>query len=177
MGRATLGTLRARAAACGWRSVVTRTLVLAAGWWILDEGDLGGLVFGGFVVLAAVIVSVLVASPPAPAWHPIALLRFAFVFIAGSIRGGFDVAWSAMAPRMRIAPYVTEYQLRLPEGMARNLLLGTCNLMPGTLTLACEGRRLDLHVIAVRGEVASQLAALEASIAAALGVRLEEARA
>lgn len=177
MTRATLRTLRARATVCGWRAVALRALVLAAGWWILTEGGPTVPVFGALVVLVALIAGLALPSPPPPAWRLLGLLRFAFVFVIRSVRGGVDVAWRALSPRVRIAPSVMEYSLRLPDGAARNLFLGTLSSMPGTLAVACEGQRLELHVIAARREIADELAALEASIADAAGERLEESRA
>jgi len=154
-----------------------RALVLAAGWWILTEGEPAGLVFGALLVPAALIASLALPSPPPVAWNLLGLLRFAFAFVVGSVRGGFDVAWRALSPRVRIAPFVMEYTLRLPDGAARNLFLGTLSLMPGTLAIASEGQHLEVHVIATRGQLAEELAALEASIANAAGERLEEPRA
>jgi multicomponent Na+:H+ antiporter subunit E len=172
-----LRTLRTRAAARGSRAVVLRALLLAAGWWILTEGEPGGLVFGALVVLVALIVGLALPSPPPPRWRPIGVLRFASVFAVRSVRGGIDIARRALAPRVRIAPCVTDYTLRLPEGAARNVFLGTLSLMPGTLAIACVGDRLEVHVIAARAELDDELAALEASIAEAAGERLEESRA
>jgi multicomponent Na+:H+ antiporter subunit E len=157
--------------------VALRALVLAAGWGILTEGEPTGLVFGAVLVPVALLAGLALPSPSPPAWRVLGLLRFAFVFVVRSVRGGFDVACRALSPRVRIAPFVMEYTLRLPDGAARNLFLGTLSSMPGTLTVGCEGQRLELHVIAARGELADELAALEASIADATGERLEEPRA
>lgn len=172
-----LRTFQSRAIAWGWRALVLRAAVLAAGWWILTERGPIGPGFGVLVVLAALIASISLPSPSPPAWHPLGLLRLAWIFVAGSVHGGLDVALRALAPRLRIAPCVMEYTLRLPEGAARNLLLGMLTLMPGTLAIADEGQRLELHVIAGRGGLADELAALEAAVARATGARLEEPRA
>jgi multicomponent Na+:H+ antiporter subunit E len=177
MSPAALRTFQHRAIACGWRAVVLRAAVLAAGWWILTEGESSALLVGAPVVLAALISSISLPSPSPPTWHPLGLLRLAWVFVVGSVHGGLDVACRALAPRLRIAPCVMEYTLRVPEGAARNLLLGTLTLMPGTLAVADEGQRLELHVIAARGGLADEIAALEASVARATGARLEEPRA
>lgn len=166
-----------RAIAWGWRALVRRAAVLAAGWWILTEGEPIAPVFGAAVVLAALIASISLPSPSPAAWHPLGLLRLAWIFVVGSVHGGLDVARRALAPRVRIAPCVMEYTLRLPEGTARNLLLGTLTLMPGTLAIADEGQRLELHVIAGRGGLADEVAALEAAVARATGARLEGPRA
>ena len=172
-----LRTFQRRAIVWGWRAVVLRAAVLAAGWWILTEGEPIAPLSGALVVLAALIASIALPSPSPPAWHPLGLLRLAWIFVVGSVHGGFDVARRAVAPRLPIAPCVMEYTLRLPEGAARNLLLGVLTLMPGTLAIADDGQRLELHVIAARGGLADELAALEASVARATGARLEQPRA
>lgn len=176
MTRHTLRMLQTRLAACGWQAVVLRALGLAAGWWILIEGESTGLVFGTLVVLTAVVTSVSLAPAPSR-WQLVGLLQIAFMFIAGSIRGGVDVARRALGPRVRIAPCVMEYTLRLPEGPARDLLAATLSLMPGTLAITYAGQRLVVHVLAARSGLAADLASLEASIARATGARLEEPRA
>jgi multicomponent Na+:H+ antiporter subunit E len=177
MSRATLRTLRSRAAARGWRTLTLRAAVLAAGWWILCEGEPIAIVLGSLIVVAALIAGLSLPPSPAPRWQPGGLLRFAAVFAAGSVRGGIDVARRALAWRVRIAPDVVRYALRLPEGTARELFLGTTSLMPGTLAITCEGSQVALHVIAVHRALPDELAALEATVARATGVRMEESRA
>lgn len=152
-----------------------RALVLAAGWWTLTDG--AATVFGAVVALLALAASISLVPDAPPTWHPLGVVRFLLAFLGGSVRGGIDVAHRAMAPRMRIDPRVLQYTLRLPEGSARDLLLGTISLMPGTLSIACEGQRLDVHVLAARSSFISDLAALEATVARATGQHLEESRA
>lgn len=172
-----LRTFQRRIARCGWRAVILRALVLAAGWWTLSEGDPSGLTFGAVVITAALISSISLTSLPPSNWRLVGLVRFAITFLVGSVRGGIDVACRALSPRVRVEPCVMHYTLRLPEGSARNLLLGIVSLMPGTLAITCEGRSLDVHVIAVRSSFAEDLATLEATVADATGERLEEPRA
>jgi multicomponent Na+:H+ antiporter subunit E len=156
------------------RALVVRALLLAAGWWILVEGDAGALVFGVPMVLAALLASLSLPSSGSPRWHPLGLLRFARVFVVGSLHGGFDVARRALAPRVRIEPAIVDYRLRLPEGPARNLFLGAMSLMPGSLSLDVRGARLEIHVLAARKELVGELETLEASIARATGEQLLE---
>lgn len=164
-----------RLAAVGSRGILVRTSLLAAGWWILAAGDPRALGFGVPVVLAALVASLALPSPASPGWRALGLLRFAWVFITGSVRGGIDVARRALARRVRIAPEIIAYTLRLPEGPARSLFVGTVNLMPGTVSLAVDGRRLRIHALA--GDfpaLARQFELLERRVAGALGERLED---
>ncbi|HSJ99870.1 MAG TPA: Na+/H+ antiporter subunit E [Kofleriaceae bacterium] len=179
MALADRGLVSRRIAAAGWRGIVVRSALLAAGWWILVAGDRSALGFGVAVVLVALAVSVALPAPAPPRWQPLGLVRFALAFVAGSIHGGIDVAARVLAPRVRIAPAMVEHRLRLPPtGPARNLLAGTLNLMPGTLSVEIAGDRLLVHALAPREPAfARQIEALERRIAHALGERLEDADA
>jgi multicomponent Na+:H+ antiporter subunit E len=170
--------IASRIAAAGWRGILVRAALLAAGWWILVAGDRAALGFGVPVVLAALAVSVALPAPTAPRWRPLGLVRFALTFVGGSILGGIDVAARVLGPRVRIAPAIVEHRLRLPAGPARSLLAGTLNLMPGTLSVEIVGDRLRVHALAPREPTLTrQIEALERRIAHALGERLEVADA
>ncbi|WP_437649105.1 Na+/H+ antiporter subunit E [Sorangium sp. So ce362] len=170
--------VRERLAQGGWRSVSVRTLVLIGGWWALTEGDRAGLAFGVPMVLLALFTSVCLPSPRAPRWSPLGLLRFMRFFLAGSLRGGLDVAHRALAPRLPISPVIIRFAPRLPAGPGRHLFIGAMNVMPGTLSVDIEVDHLDIHVLVDGGdELVRQLRALEEHIARALGERLECSRA
>jgi multicomponent Na+:H+ antiporter subunit E len=171
-------TVRANLAAGGERAVPMRALVLAGGWWALTEGDPAGLAFGVVVVLLALFVSVCLPSPPPPRWNLPGLLRLGFAFLTGSLHSGLDVARRALAPGVPLSPAIVRYALRLPQGPARNLLMGTLSLMPGTLSANLDGHHLEVHVLVDKGdETVRQLQELEALVARALGAPLESADA
>lgn len=154
-----------------------RALVLAGVWWALTEGDRAGLAFGAPVVLLALFASAWLSSP-SPRWSPLGLLRFVQVFLIGSLRGGIDVAHSALAPRLPITPVMIRVALRLPAGPARHLFIGTMNMMPGMLSVTLDGDQIEIHVLIDTGdELVGQLRALEEHVARALGERLERSRA
>ena len=160
----------------GGRVVLRRTAVLALGWWALTEGELAALGFGVPVVLGAVAASMAVGPPRAARWRPLGLVRFALHFLAESLRGGLDVAWRALSPRMRLAPAVVRHRTRLPAGTARELFAGAISLMPGTLAMREGEAELELHVLVDRGAAGRrELARLERRVAGALGLPLEEA--
>ncbi|WP_437875917.1 Na+/H+ antiporter subunit E [Sorangium sp. So ce513] len=172
-----LRKVRDHLATGGYRSVPVRTLVLAGIWWALTEGDRAGLAFGVPVVLLALFASACLPSP-SPRWSPLGLLRFALVFFIGSVRGGIDVARSALAPRLSISPVMIRYALRLPAGPARHLFIGTMNMMPGTLSVVLDGDQVEIHALIDSGdELVGQLRALEGHVARALGERLERSHA
>lgn len=151
-------------------SLPARAVLLACGWLILTDGTKAGFTFGVPTVLAALLVSAWLPSPRAQRWSPTGVLRFAFGFLAGSLRGGLDVAARALAPRLALSPSVVRYPLRLPPGGARNLFTCALSLMPGTLSADLEGDHLGVHVLVDRGqELVRQLQALEDAAARALG--------
>jgi multicomponent Na+:H+ antiporter subunit E len=130
------------------------------------------------VVLLALATSVCLPSPRGPRWSPLGLLRFVWVFLTGSLRGGIDVARRALAPRCAIAPRMIRYTFRLPDGPARHLFVGTMNVMPGTLSADLEGDDVEIHVLVDSGdELVRQLRALEEHIARAMSEGLESRRA
>lgn len=170
--------LRSQLAPCTWRSLLIRLVILAAGWWILSEGDRAALAFGVPVVALALGASVRLAPRTAPSWRPVGLVRYGLAFLAGSLRGGLDVARLALAPRLRLSPAIVRHRLALPAGPARHLFMATVNLMPGTLAVHLDGDDLEIHALVDRGdELAGQLRDLEGSVARALGESWERPRA
>lgn len=168
------GSISRRIAAVGRRSILLRAALLAAGWWILAAGDPGALGFGVPVVLAALAASVALPAAAPPRWRPLGLVRLALAFVAGSVRGGIDVAARALSPRVRISPSIVDYPLRVSTVPARNLLAGTLNLMPGTLSVEIAGDRLRIHALAIGHlALAREVEELEQRVARALGERLE----
>jgi multicomponent Na+:H+ antiporter subunit E len=161
----------------GWRTLGLRTGILAVGWWSLDQRDPAGAAFGAFVVLSALLASVLLPSVGAARWRPAGVLRFGFVFLIDSIRGGLDVARRALARRPALSPTMIRYAVRLPEGTPRNLFAGVLSLMPGTLSVVLEDRQLAIHVLAEDAGTLRLLERLERSIARAVGERLESSGA
>jgi multicomponent Na+:H+ antiporter subunit E len=177
-GTSRLRAVRDRLASAGLRSLVVRTLLLAGGWWALTEGDPAGLGFGVPVVLLAVCSTLLLPSPRAQRWSTVGLLRFVVAFLGGSLRGGIDVAHRVLSPRLRLDPAIVRYALRVPEGPARQLFIGTINLMPGTLSADLVGDELEVHVLVDTGaELVQGLAEIEAHVARALGEPLEPSHA
>lgn len=173
-----LQQIRRRLALCGWRSLLLRALVLAAGWVVLTEAEPSGFGFGAAVVTLALLAGLLLPASRAPRWSVPGLVRFAAVFVIGSLEGGVDVARRALAPGLPLTPAVVRYPLRLPAGPARNLFMGTLSLMPGTLSVDLDGADLAVHVLVGSiDEVTRRCRELEAHVARALGETLERSDA
>ena len=148
-----------------------RILLFVLLWWAVSDGN-GSWAFGIPVILLATVASYWL-QPARGAWlRPLALLRLCGFFLYQSVRAGIDVALRALGPGLRLAPGMIEYQLRLPEGIARVLLLDTLSLLPGTLSAELNGDRLCLHVLDTGLPNEAEVRKVESYIAGAFGMRL-----
>ncbi|PKO73760.1 MAG: hypothetical protein CVU23_01035 [Betaproteobacteria bacterium HGW-Betaproteobacteria-17] len=156
------------------RAFLWRSALLAALWWALTDGRTDSWGVGSVSILAAASLS-LRLLPPVPTYvSRIGLLRFAAFFFVQSLRGGVQVAWLALRPRMGLRPGIQEIPLRLPEGSGRVLLANTLSLLPGTLSVGLDGRRLCLHVLDAAAPTEVEVRRAETRVAHMLGLRLEE---
>jgi multicomponent Na+:H+ antiporter subunit E len=156
------------------RAFLWRSALLAALWWALTDGRADSWGVGSVSILAAVSLS-LHLLPPVPTYvSRIGLLRFVVFFFVQSLRGGIQVAWFALRPRMGLRPDIHEIRLRLPDGIGRVLLTNTLSLLPGTLSVGLEGNRLCLHVLDGQAQAEAEVRRAEIRVAHMLGLQLEE---
>mgnify|MGYP005848249393 CR=1 FL=1 len=126
--------------------------VLFALWLVFDGlhgwpvGVLAALIGGG---LAAWLAD----SEPFW-WNPLRLVEFAGFFLFESFRGGIDVAWRSLHPRLPVMPRFFEHDIALPEGQPSTLLISVISLLPGTLSaeLLPDEHVLVVHTLADGGE-------------------------
>lgn len=87
-------------------------------------------------------------------WNPVRFVEFAGFFVFESFRGGIDVAWRSLHPRMPVAPRFFKHQIALPEGQPSTLLISVISLLPGTLSaeLVPGGNVLVVHSLVEGGE-------------------------
>ena len=156
------------------RAVLWRSALFALLWWALTDGRADSWGVGAVSILAAVILS-LRLLPPVPTYvSRIGLLRFVIFFFDQSLRGGIQVAWFALRPRLALRPGIHEILLHLPEGIGRVLLTNTLSLLPGTLSVGLEGNRLCLHVLDEQAQAEAEVRRAEIRVAHMLGLQLEE---
>ena len=156
-----------------------RWLVLfALLWWVLTEGRTDawglGLVFIMLGLASAVAVRIGPEGWRVPArlsW--IGLLRLAPYFVWQSLIGGIDVALRALTPRLRLAPDLIDYRLRLPPGPAPVLLASLVSLTPGTLAFVND-ESLRVHVLDIGDFDQARLARLEQLVAGAFGIEVAD---
>lgn len=155
-------------------SALFRAAVLALVWWMLADGDTDSWVVGLPLVIVATLTSLAMLAPVTLSLTGI--LRLAPFFIWHSLRGGVDVAWRALHPKVPVYPALVEFNTRLPPGLPRILMVNTVSLLPGTLSADLRANCLQVHVLASAEAVPSQLLAQEQAVARVFGIHLPEPR-
>jgi len=87
-------------------------------------------------------------------WSPFRLVEFAGFFVFESFRGGIDVAWRSLHPRLPITPSFFDHEIGLPQGQPSTLLISVISLLPGTLSaeLVRDDHVLVVHSLSPGGE-------------------------
>jgi multicomponent Na+:H+ antiporter subunit E len=131
----------------------------------LNGNDLGSWLIGAPTVVAAAGLSALLRADPKPRLRWRGLLPFAGFLLRESIRGGWDVAWRVIHPRLPVAPGFIRFATVLPEGPARHLFANVVSLLPGTVAAGFEGDRVIVHAIDVNSGAEPALRAVERRVA------------
>lgn len=153
------------------KTIVTRGLAFALIWWGLAEGRGGSWAVGAVAVLFALQASLALAPPASERFSLTGAAGFVMFFLYESIRGGIQVAFMALRPRLKLRPALLELPLSLPPGRGRMMLMYTLNLLPGTVCAGIEGDTLRLHVIDRRLPIEAEMRKAESRIARMLGMR------
>ncbi|HUG76772.1 MAG TPA: Na+/H+ antiporter subunit E [Burkholderiales bacterium] len=156
-------------------ALVQRIAVFAALWWALAEGRAEAWLVGAPVIAAAVGASLVLQGKAPWRLRPLAALRSLAWFARRSLVAGVDVALRALRPHPGLAPGFVTVRPRLADPAARVLLADALSLVPGTLSVELREDGLELHVLDRAAPTEREVRELEAHIAAALGLRLEEA--
>lgn len=156
-------------------AILPRLLLFAGAWLVIAGTDPTSWIIGVPSVLAATWAGLHLSQRAGGAPRLFAALIFVPFFLWQSLKGGLDVTWRVMQPRMRIAPGVHSYRLRLANASARVVLLDTLSLLPGTLSADLRGDVLTVHALdATDGALLdADIAQLERRISALFGERLE----
>ncbi|MGY6704148.1 Na+/H+ antiporter subunit E [Roseinatronobacter sp.] len=151
------------------KAVMHRAALFAGSWLVLTSAQPAAIAPGLVVSAAATWLSLWLL----PARHPFAvwrLLRHVPRFLAGSVKGGVDVALRAFSPRMKLAPGWIEVPSALPDG-ARAALGGELSLMPGTLCAGSAQGNLLVHLLDTTAGFDHAIRREEGEIAAMIGPR------
>jgi multicomponent Na+:H+ antiporter subunit E len=143
-------------------------------WLGMNGTDWSSWIVGGPVVFAAAWISVTLL--PDTRWRLSAggAIAFAGFFLRESLRGGWDVAWRALSPALRLSPAIVCVPLHLPPGSARLFFCGVIGLLPGTAVVAITGGSICIHVLEASPRVEAELRELENHVAALFGLRLPQ---
>jgi multicomponent Na+:H+ antiporter subunit E len=147
--------------------IAKRFAIFAGLWLVLTGGALDGLAFGLAAAAASAWVSMRLAPPAERPLRLLGLLALAPGFFLRALRGGVDVAWRALHPKLPLRPGWITYRSTLPPG-ARAVLGGEVSLMPGTLTAGEQGGRLLVHCLDVELPVDRQIGEEEERLARAI---------
>ncbi len=151
-------------------AVVQRAALLAALWWALTGGGVQAWLVGAPLVTAGVAASLALQGAEPWRLQPLAALRALAWFGWHSLLAGWTVALRALRPRPDLAPGFITLRPRLRDPAARVLLANALSLMPGTLSVELRGDDLELHLLDCTAPIEPELRALEARIAAMLGL-------
>jgi multicomponent Na+:H+ antiporter subunit E len=156
----------AAAAAPAVNRFLFRMALMALLWLGLNGAVGSSWIVGGPVTLAGAWLSLKLL--PAASWHWSlrGAVAFAWFFLRESLRGGWDVAWRALSPGLRLSPGIVCHPLRLPAGPARMLFASTVSLLPGTAVVAIEDHQLRVHALDLSPRVETELRRLESRVAA-----------
>ncbi len=116
-------------------------------WWLLNHGDLKSWFVGGPMAMLGALAGMRLSNPHRIRMQPLGLLRFIPFFLLVSLKGGVDVAWRSLHPRLPIYPVLIRYRLRLPEGTPKVFMVDVVSLLPGTLSADVDGATLTLHML------------------------------
>lgn len=152
----------------GTGAFVGHALALFGLWLVLTEGAVAPIA-ASLIVAPALLAAFLLGRPPGARLRLVGLLRFIPFFLWESLRGGIDVAWRALNPRMPLAPALVEYPLRLTDRRERVLLANVLSLVPGTASAELGKDRIRLHVLDVRLPIERTVRRAEANVAAVFG--------
>jgi len=147
------------------RRFLQHSLVLAVIWLGFNGTDSASWIIGVPSILVATWAATRFGGRRFVRLRVAGLFAYSAYFIRQSVLGGWDVARRVLTRQMPIEPGHIGYTTALPEGPARDLLLGTISLLPGTLSAGIDGNRIDVHALDVASEVEADLSLLEQRIA------------
>lgn len=130
-------------------SAVVARLVLLVGIWVALWSDLSAANVASGLVVAGVVLLLSRPRRGAVVVRPIAVARFALVFLVRLLRSSVVVARTVVAPRDRIRTGVVAVPLSGCSDAVATVVADAITLTPGTLTLEVRRDPLTLYVHAL----------------------------
>jgi multicomponent Na+:H+ antiporter subunit E len=153
-------------------ALLGRLPLFALLWLILAGAAPGSWLIGVPTVALAALASVRLARGRQLTLSPIGAARFVPYFLWQSLRGGLDVAARVLRPRLRIAPGLQQYPLRLTTPQAQVFFLDAISLLPGTLSADLRGCTVELHALDASIDLTPGIADLERRVGRVFGEEL-----
>jgi multicomponent Na+:H+ antiporter subunit E len=151
-------------------SFLARSFGFSLLWILLSGASTRNLPLAAIAIVSATVASLRLwpARPRRVRWSRLpGLLAF---FLWNALKGGVDVAWRALSPRLPLAPDLLEYTCRLHSENGRVWFTWMIGLMPGTASVQWrDGGRVVVHVIDWARYDHASLQRLEWKMAALLG--------
>lgn len=151
-------------------SAILRTAGFLAIWLALAGPAMPDVAAGVVASIIATVASLYLIPPGSLGFSLWAAATYTAHFLWQSTVAGFDVAFRALTPDMRLRPGFVTYKPDCPEGLSRSAFCAVTSLMPGTLP---TGRDADgylvIHCLDVGQPVVEQLSQEEALIMRVLG--------
>ena len=142
-------------------------------WFILSKGDFASWIVGLPCVALAVVATDRLFAMGVQKVRISSLPGFMIWFLWHSLRGGLDVAWRALQPRVQLKPGFLHYPMTLPQGQARVFMVNVVSLLPGTLSADIEGDVLVLHALDTSADVIAETRDAEQRVSALYGIDRE----
>jgi multicomponent Na+:H+ antiporter subunit E len=157
------------------RGALTRVACFLAFWIAIAGPGTVDLIVGALAAVVASWVSLRLLSPASRRVSLAAVGAFVPRFLYQSVVAGVDVAWRALAPRLRLQPGFVIYPPHLPPGAAQSAFCTITSLLPGTLpTGSDENGNLIIHCLDESQPVAEQLRREEALLMKAMGYERDD---
>lgn len=147
--------------------IVKRFVCFALIWLVLSRGEPGGWVAGLLAAASATAASLWLLPPGSVRADILGFARLVPGFLYRSLRGGIEIAWLALHPRMPIDGGWIAYRTALQDGTQRNIFGSEMSLLPGSLLAGGDEDVLYVHCLVGRDRVVRQLGDEEARFAAA----------
>lgn len=150
------------------RIYLHRYVLFILAWLVLTRGDIGHLFVGAVVSAAAAWGSLKLlpaGSRSVSLWRSIKEFPG---FLHNSLRGGLDVAYRALHPRMPLNTGWVRFKTRLPAGLPRLTLASETTLLPGSLVAGSREDILFVHCLDKGQDIAGSLRIEEVRIARTL---------
>lgn len=129
-----------------WQSLKRFALFYAL-WLAITEGRADLLAAGVPVCLLTVAISHAVWRRSGRRVRLTGLLGYVPGFLWRSFKGGVDIGWRVVHPRLPVSPVFVTHDCRDADETGQVLFCDVISLMPGTLGAGLRGRKAVVHLL------------------------------